>query len=66
MGAAKSVLLPSLPLVLMSGDVPGFSDQPKVRRPNDDSSSRMNDDGCPNENPSVEDATGYSNEEEEA
>jgi chaperonin GroES len=26
----------------------------------------MNDDGCPNENPSVEDATGYSNEEEEA
>jgi hypothetical protein len=66
MGAAKSVLLPSLPLVLMSSDVPGFSDQPKVRRPNDDSSSRMNDDGCPNENPSVEDATGYSNEEEEA
>jgi hypothetical protein len=66
MDVDNSVLLPSLPLVLMSGDVPGFSDQPKVRRPIDDSSSRMNDDGCPNESPSVEDATGYSNEEEEA
>ena len=65
MDVDNSVLLPSLPLVLMSGDVPGFS-EPKVRRPNDDSSSRMNDDGSPNENPSVEDATGFSNEEEEA
>jgi hypothetical protein len=66
MSADKSVFLPPPPLVLVSGDLPRFSDQPKVYRPNDDSSSRMNDDGCPNENPSVsvEDATGYSNEEE--
>jgi hypothetical protein len=66
MSADKSVLLPPPLLVLVSGDVPRFSDQPKVHRPNDDSSSRMNDDGCPNENPSVEDATGYSNEKEGA
>ena len=65
MGADMSVPLPPEPLALVSGDVPRFSDQPKVHHPKDDSSSRMNDDGCPNENPSVEDATGYSNEEEE-
>ena len=66
MVADKSVPLPPPPLVLVSGDVPRFSDQPKVHRPNDESSSRMNDEGCPNESPSVEDATGYSKEEEEA
>jgi len=66
MSADKRVGLLPQPLVLVSGDVPRFSDQPKVHRLNDDSSSRMNDDGCPNENPSVEDATGYSNEEEGA
>jgi len=66
MVADKSVPVPSPPLVLVSGDVPRFSDQPKVHRPNDESSSRMNDEGCPNESPSVEDATGYSKEEEEA
>ncbi len=57
-------LLP--PLVLVAGDVPRFADQPKVHRPNDEGSSRMNDEGCPNESPSVDDATGYSHEEEEA
>jgi hypothetical protein len=66
MSAEKGVLLPPPPLVLASGDVPRFSDQPKIHCPNDESSSRMNDDVRPNENPSVEDATGYSNEEEEA
>jgi hypothetical protein len=66
MSADKSVLLPPPPLVLAFADVPRFSDQPKIQRPNEDSSSGMKDDGCPNENPSVEDATGYSNEEEEA
>jgi hypothetical protein len=65
MGADMSVPLPPPALALVSGDVPRFSDRPKVHRPNDDSSSRMNDDDCPNEKPSVEDATGYSNEEEE-
>ena len=64
MVADKSVPLP--PPVLVSGDIPRSSDQAKVHRPNDESSSRMNDEGCPNENPSVEDATGYSNDEEEA
>ena len=64
MVADKSVPLPLL--VLVSGDVPRFSDQPKVHRPNDESSSRMNDEGCRNESPSVDDATGYSQEEEEA
>jgi hypothetical protein len=62
----KSVPLPPPPLVLVSEDVRLFCDQPKARLPNDDGSSRMNDEGCPNENPSVEDATGYSNDEEEA
>jgi hypothetical protein len=64
MSADKGVLLPPPPLVLAPGDVPRFSDQLKIHRPNDDSASRMYDDGCPNENPSVEDATGYSNEDE--
>ena len=54
------------PLVLVSGDVPRVSDQPTGRRLNDDSSSRMNDEGCPNENLTVDVPTGYSKEEEEA
>ncbi len=65
MGADMSVPLPPPPVALVSGDVPRLFDRPKVHRPNDDRSSRMNDDGCPNDNPSIEDATGYSNEEEE-
>jgi DNA-directed RNA polymerase subunit M/transcription elongation factor TFIIS len=41
-------------------------DQRSVNRQGDDgSSSRMADEGCPNESPSVEDATGYSIEQEE-
>lgn len=54
------------PLALVAGDIPRFSDQPKVHRPNHENSSEMNDEGCPNESPSVDDATGYSQEEEEA
>jgi hypothetical protein len=65
MVADKSVPLPPPPLVLVFRDVRRFSDKPKVHCPNDESSSRMNDEGCPNESPSVEDATGYSKEEEE-
>ena len=58
---------PPPPLFFFSGDdVPRFSDQPKVHRPDDEGSSRMGDEGCHNEKPSVEDATGYSKEEEEA
>jgi hypothetical protein len=66
MFADKSVPLPPPPLVLVSRDVPRVSDQLKGRRPNDESSSRMSDEGCPNESLSVDDATGYSQEEEEA
>ena len=58
MTSDKRVTFPPPPLFLYPGDVPRFSDQPKVHRPDDE--------GCPNENPSVDDATGYSKEEEEA
>jgi hypothetical protein len=53
-------------LFLVSRDVPPSADQPKVHRPGNEGSSRMGDEGCPNESPSVDDATGYSREEEEA
>jgi hypothetical protein len=53
------------PLVLVAGDVPRSPDQPKTHPPNDESSSRMNNESRPNESPSVDDATGYSQEEEE-
>ena len=57
---------PAQPLALMSGDLARFPDQPKIPGPNDDAPSRMGDEGCPNESQSVDDATGYSREEEEA
>jgi hypothetical protein len=56
----------SPPLFLFSGEVPRLSDQPTVHGPNDEGSSRKGDEGCANENPSVDDATGYSKEEEKA
>jgi hypothetical protein len=59
-------LLQSSPAVLVSGDLARFPDQPKIHDPNDDPSSRMGDEGSPNESQSVDDATGYSREEEEA
>ncbi len=62
----KRVPFPPSSLFLVSRDVLRFPDQPKVRRPNNEGSSRMGDEGCPNESPSVDDATGYSKEEEEA
>jgi hypothetical protein len=62
----KVTCSPLLPLFVFSGDVPRLSDQPKVYRLDDEGCSRMGDEGCPNENPSVDDATGYSKEEEEA
>jgi len=55
---------PPLPF-FVSGDIPRFPDQPKVHRPNDEGSSQMSDEGCPNQSPSVDDATGYSRGEEE-
>lgn len=50
-------------------DAQGRSSEPilKVYRSNDDEDSlRMGDEGCPNEAPGGDDATGYSKEEEEA
>ena len=66
MASDKRVTFPQSSLFPFSGDVPRFSDQPKVHRPDDEGCSRMGDEGCPNEDPSVDDATGYSKEEEEA
>jgi hypothetical protein len=55
----------SPPSVLASGHGARFPDQPKVLAPNEEGSLRMGDEGCPNETQSVDDATGYSKEEEE-
>ena len=44
------------------GEVARFPVQPKVQSATDEASSRMGDEGCPNESPSVEDVTGYSRE----
>ena len=58
---------PSRPLFLIPGDVARFPNEPKVHRSNDgEDPLRMGDEGCPNESQSVDDATGYSKEEEEA
>ena len=62
----KRVTFPPTALFLFSGNVPQFSDQSKVHRPYNEDSSRMGNEGCPNESPSVDGATGYSKEEEEA
>jgi len=61
----KRVPVPPSSLFLVCRDVPPSPDQPKVHRPNNEGSSRMVDEGCPNESPSVHDATGYSKKEEE-
>jgi hypothetical protein len=67
MVSAKRVTCsPSPPQFLFSGDVPRFSDQLNVHHQDDEGSSRVGDEGYPNENPSGDDATGYSKEEEEA
>ncbi len=49
---------PAQPLAFMAGDLARFPDQPKIPGPNDDASSRMGDEGCPNESQSIDDATG--------
>jgi hypothetical protein len=43
-----------------------FPHRPKVDGSEEEASSRMHDEGCPNENRTVDDATGYSKEEDEA
>jgi hypothetical protein len=60
---ARKVLSPALPAPVLA-DVGRFPVQPKVQSATDEASSRMGDEGCPNESQSVEDATGYSKEEE--
>lgn len=64
MVADNNVLPP--PRVLGSGDVPRRSGQPGVYGPTDENLCRMNDEGCPNDSQSVDDATGYSKEEEDS
>ena len=54
----------SLPPVLDWGDVARFPGQPEILGRNDEGSLRMGDEGCPNESPGVDDATGYSKEQE--
>jgi hypothetical protein len=51
---------------LSLGNVPQSPQQSEVYRREEETSSRRGDEGCPDESPSVDDATGYSKEEEEA
>ena len=64
MGSARKVSGSSLP-ASVSGEVARFTVQPKVQSVTDEASSRMGDEGCPNETQSVNDATESSREEEE-
>jgi hypothetical protein len=61
---ARKVPSPSLPAPLLS-EVARFPVQPKVQSATDEASSRMGDEGCPNESQSIKDATESSREEEE-
>jgi hypothetical protein len=54
----------SLPAPVLA-DVGRFPVQPKVQSATDEASSRMGDEGCPNESQSIKDATESSREEEE-
>jgi hypothetical protein len=58
----KIVPLPSF-VSSLPDDSPRFLEQLKVCHVEEEGSSRMGDDGCPNESPG-DDATGYSKEEE--
>jgi hypothetical protein len=54
------------PLFVVPGDIVRFPNGREVHDLNDDEgSSQMGDEGCPNESQSVNDATGYSKEDEE-
>jgi hypothetical protein len=64
MVSVRKVPSPSPPLIVISGDVARFLD-PKVLYPNDEGSTRMGDEGCPNESQRVEDALGHPREEED-
>jgi hypothetical protein len=52
--------------VLAAGDLARFPDKPKILGQNEEESLRMNNEGCPTDTPIVDDATGYSKEEDEA
>lgn len=62
MGSARKVLSSSLPASVSDAR---FTVQPKVQSVTDEASSRMGDEGCPNESQSVKEATESSREEEE-
>lgn len=64
MGSARKVLSSSLP-ASVSDEVARFTVQFKVQSVTDEASSRMGDEGCPNESQSVKEATESSREEEE-
>jgi hypothetical protein len=64
MASVRKVPSPSSPLIVISGDVARSLD-PKVLYPNDEGSTRMGDEGCPNEGQRLENAIGYSREEKE-
>jgi hypothetical protein len=60
-------IVPFPPLVSsLPYDSPRFFEQPKVSHVEEEGSSRMRDDSCPNESPGGDDATGHSEEEEVA
>ena len=61
----KVTCSPPPPLFHFSGDVPRFCDQLNVYGREEEASSRMYDDGCPNENSTVDEATGCSKDEDE-
>ena len=65
MPTIKRIPFPPLPFAVL-GEVVRFPDQPTAGRLDaDGSSSRWGDESCANESPSVDDATGYSKEEED-
>jgi hypothetical protein len=61
---ARKVPSRSLPAPVL-GQVARFPVLPKVQSATDEASSRMGDEGCPNESQSVKDATESSKEERE-
>jgi hypothetical protein len=64
---ASNSSVPSTPVAaILFREVARYPNQPTVNHPGDNAnSSRMGDEGCPNESASLDDATGYSREEEE-
>jgi len=60
-----SIPFSPLPICHFSGEDPQLSNRPEVHHLNDER-TQMGDEGCPNDNPSSDDTTGYSQGEDEA